>query len=44
MDELIEMCEQNNAEEATTSNAVLPGKQMTIASMTECLNSIQKGL
>ena len=42
--ELTEMREQNAVEEANTSDAVLPEKHMTIASLTQGLNSIEKGL
>lgn len=40
MDELIEIHEQNAAEETDTSGAVLPEKHMAVASLTEDFNSI----
>ena len=43
IDDVMEIREKNAAEETDTSDAVLPEKHMTVASLTEGLNSIEKG-
>ena len=42
IDELIEMREQNAAEEADTSDAVLLEKHMIVASLTKVLTQLKK--